>query len=111
MRSIATDKGRAHKGVRKLIRYTGCALGIIGAVTGIGLVGSLVSCMLLFYPDNEELTLYRRGRSKYASVKPDSDERYAIDEVETKVTGAKVTGAKVTVAAETKEGKAGCCHG
>src|SRR5262249_4466395 len=38
---------------------------------------------LLFYPDNEELTLYRRGRSKYASVKPDSDNRFAIDEIET----------------------------
>jgi Uma2 family endonuclease len=40
---------------------------------------------LLFYPDNEELTLYRRVRSKYVSVKPDSDERYAIQEIETKV--------------------------
>jgi len=40
---------------------------------------------LLFYPDNEELTLYRRGRSKYASVKPDSEGRYTIEEIETKV--------------------------
>jgi hypothetical protein len=40
---------------------------------------------LLFYPDNEELTLYRRGRSKYVSVKPDSDGRHAIEEIETKV--------------------------
>jgi Uma2 family endonuclease len=38
---------------------------------------------LLFYPDHEELTLYRRGRSKYVSVKPDSDGRLAIEEIET----------------------------
>lgn len=40
---------------------------------------------LTFYPDDQELTLYRRGRSKYVSVKPDSDDRYAIEEIETKV--------------------------
>jgi Uma2 family endonuclease len=33
---------------------------------------------LLFYPDNQELTLYRRSRGKYVSVKPNAQGRYAI---------------------------------
>jgi Uma2 family endonuclease len=40
---------------------------------------------LLFYPDHEELTLYRRSRSKYGSVKPDADGRLSIEEIETQV--------------------------
>lgn len=40
---------------------------------------------LLFYPEDEELKLYRRGRSKYVSVKPNVDERYTIEEIETEV--------------------------
>jgi hypothetical protein len=40
---------------------------------------------LLFYPDHEELTLYRRGRSKYVSVKPDSSGRLAVEEIQTQV--------------------------
>lgn len=40
---------------------------------------------LHFYPDNEELTLYRRNRSRYVSVKPSGTGRLAIDEVETEV--------------------------
>lgn len=37
---------------------------------------------LLFYPDNDELSLYRRGARKYASVKPNERGRYAVDELE-----------------------------
>src|SRR5262249_44060754 len=37
---------------------------------------------LLFYPDTEDLTLYRRGTRKYVSVKPYKGERYPIDELE-----------------------------
>ena len=37
---------------------------------------------LLFYPDDEELSLYRIRRSKYASVKPNSHERLAIPELD-----------------------------
>lgn len=37
---------------------------------------------LTFYPDNDELSLYRRGARKYASVKPNERDRYAIDELE-----------------------------
>ncbi|HYT87874.1 MAG TPA: Uma2 family endonuclease [Gemmataceae bacterium] len=37
---------------------------------------------LLFYPDNQELTLYHLTGKKYVSVKPNADERYAIPELE-----------------------------
>jgi Uma2 family endonuclease len=37
---------------------------------------------LLFYPDTEDLTLYRRGARKYVSVKPNGEERYPIEELE-----------------------------
>jgi Uma2 family endonuclease len=40
---------------------------------------------LLFYPDNDELTLYRRGRSRYISVKPNAEGRYAVPEMEMEV--------------------------
>jgi hypothetical protein len=40
---------------------------------------------LLFYPDNQELTLFRRNRSKYVSVKPKENGRYAIPELELEV--------------------------
>lgn len=39
-------------GLRTLIRYASCSVGIVAATTGVGLVASLVACMLLFYPDN-----------------------------------------------------------
>jgi Uma2 family endonuclease len=37
---------------------------------------------LLFYPDDEELTLYIHNGKRYVSVKPDEGERYAIPELE-----------------------------
>lgn len=37
---------------------------------------------LLFYPDNQELTLFRYGSRKYVSVKPDREGRFAIAELE-----------------------------
>jgi len=37
---------------------------------------------LLFYPDNEEMTLFRRVRSRYAAVAPDERGRVAIPEIE-----------------------------
>lgn len=37
---------------------------------------------LLFYPDNQELTLFRRGARKYVSVKPNAQGRYSIPEIE-----------------------------
>jgi hypothetical protein len=37
---------------------------------------------LTFYPDNQELTLYRHNRRKYVSVKPNQKGRYAIPELE-----------------------------
>ena len=40
---------------------------------------------LLFYPDHEELNLFKRGRTKYASVKPNAAGRYAIPEMEIEV--------------------------
>jgi Uma2 family endonuclease len=40
---------------------------------------------LLFYPDNQELTLYRHNGTRYVSVKPDERERYAIPELEMEV--------------------------
>jgi Uma2 family endonuclease len=41
---------------------------------------------LVFYPDNQELTLYHRRRGKYVSVKPNEHERYAIPELDLEVT-------------------------
>ena len=40
---------------------------------------------LVFYPDNQELTLYHRGRTKYVSVKPNAAGRLAIPELEIEV--------------------------
>jgi hypothetical protein len=40
---------------------------------------------LIFYPDNQELTLYYHNGRKYVSVKPDERERYAIPELEMEV--------------------------
>jgi hypothetical protein len=40
---------------------------------------------LVFYPDNQELTLYHRRRGKYVSVKPNEHERYAIPELDLEV--------------------------
>jgi Uma2 family endonuclease len=37
---------------------------------------------LLFYPDGQELTLYRRGRGKYRAVPPDEAGRCALPELE-----------------------------
>lgn len=37
---------------------------------------------LTFYPENEELTLYRHNGKKYVSVKPNKHGRYAIPELE-----------------------------
>lgn len=37
---------------------------------------------LLFYPDNEELTLFRRGEKKYVSVKPNAHGRYEVAELQ-----------------------------
>jgi Uma2 family endonuclease len=41
---------------------------------------------LLFYPDAQELTLYRHTGRKYASVKPNAAGRYAIPELEMEMT-------------------------
>jgi Uma2 family endonuclease len=40
---------------------------------------------LIFYPDNEELTLYRHNGKKYVSVKPNEHGRYPIAELEMEV--------------------------
>src|SRR5262249_28565559 len=40
---------------------------------------------LLFYPDNQELTLYHHNGKRYVSVKPDERERYGIPELEMEV--------------------------
>jgi hypothetical protein len=40
---------------------------------------------LVFYPDNQALTLYHRGRTKYVSVKPNAAGRLAIPELEMEV--------------------------
>jgi Uma2 family endonuclease len=40
---------------------------------------------LLFYPDGQKLTVYRRGKGKYVSVKPNEDGRLAIPELELEV--------------------------
>jgi hypothetical protein len=37
---------------------------------------------LLFYPDDQELTLYRHNKRKYISVKPNADGRLALRELE-----------------------------
>jgi Uma2 family endonuclease len=36
---------------------------------------------LTFYPDDQELTLFRRGRAKYASVKPNAQGRYPLPQL------------------------------
>jgi Uma2 family endonuclease len=40
---------------------------------------------LLFYPDNHEITLYHRGRSRYSSIRPNAQGRYAVPEMEMEV--------------------------
>jgi Uma2 family endonuclease len=40
---------------------------------------------LLFYPDTQDLTLYRHNKRKYVSVLPNDNGRYAIPEVELEV--------------------------
>lgn len=37
---------------------------------------------LVFYPDNQELTLYRHNKRRYVTVKPNEHDRYAIPELE-----------------------------
>ena len=36
-------------GFQTVLKYGGCALGIAGAATGLGLVGAIMACTLLFY--------------------------------------------------------------
>lgn len=40
---------------------------------------------LLFYPDGEEMTLFRMGEKKYATVKPNAAKRYPIPDLELEV--------------------------
>jgi Putative restriction endonuclease len=40
---------------------------------------------LIFYPDGQELTLYRHNGVKYVSVKPNENHRYAISELDIEV--------------------------
>jgi hypothetical protein len=40
---------------------------------------------LLFYPDDQELSLYRRGRTRYVSVKPNAQGRLEVPELEIEV--------------------------
>jgi hypothetical protein len=40
---------------------------------------------LVFYPDNQELTLYRHNGRKYVTVRPNAQGRYAIRELEMEV--------------------------
>jgi Uma2 family endonuclease len=40
---------------------------------------------VVFYPDNQELTLYRHTGKKYVTVKPNKHERYAIPQLELEV--------------------------
>jgi Uma2 family endonuclease len=40
---------------------------------------------LIFYPDNQELTLYRHNKRKYVSVKPNRHGRYAVPELDIEV--------------------------
>jgi Uma2 family endonuclease len=44
-----------------------------------------VPYLLLFYPDNQELSLYRHNGRKYVSVKPNAQGRYAVPELEIEV--------------------------
>jgi Uma2 family endonuclease len=44
-----------------------------------------VPYLLMFYPDNQELTLYRHTRRKYVSVKPNEHGRYPIPPLEMEV--------------------------
>jgi Uma2 family endonuclease len=44
-----------------------------------------VPYLLLFYPDNQELTLYHHSGRKYVSVRPNEHGRYAIPELEIEV--------------------------
>jgi hypothetical protein len=41
--------------------------------------------LLLFYPDEQELSLYRHNGRKYVSVKPNAQGRYAVPELEIEV--------------------------
>jgi Uma2 family endonuclease len=41
---------------------------------------------LLFYPETQDFTLYRHNKRKYVSVKPDKQERYALEELELEMT-------------------------
>jgi hypothetical protein len=40
---------------------------------------------MVFYPDNQELTLYRHNGRKYVTVRPNAQGRYAIRELEMEV--------------------------
>ncbi len=40
---------------------------------------------LIFYPDNQELTLYRHNGRKYVSVKPNNEGRYPIPELDLEI--------------------------
>jgi Uma2 family endonuclease len=40
---------------------------------------------LVFYPDNQDLTLYRHSGKKYVSVRPNQHDRYAIPQLELEV--------------------------
>jgi Uma2 family endonuclease len=40
---------------------------------------------LIFYPDNQELTLFHRRRGKYVSVKPNENDRYPLPELNLEV--------------------------
>jgi hypothetical protein len=40
---------------------------------------------LTFYPDGQELTLFRYGSRKYLTVKPDSNDHYAVAELEMEI--------------------------
>jgi hypothetical protein len=44
-----------------------------------------VPYLLMFYPDNQELTVYRHNGRKYVTVKPNEREHYAVSEVEIEV--------------------------
>ena len=35
--------------LQPVLKYGGCALGIAGAATGLGLVGAIMACTLLLY--------------------------------------------------------------
>jgi Uma2 family endonuclease len=44
-----------------------------------------VPIYLVFYPDNQDVTLYRHNSKKYVMVKPNKHERYAIPQLELEV--------------------------